>query len=45
VHVIAGADHLSVFGHTRELGDQIRRFVGLPAIERGELVAGATPPG
>lgn len=44
VHVIADADHLSVFGHTRELGDQIRRFVGLPAVERGEPVAGATPP-
>jgi pimeloyl-ACP methyl ester carboxylesterase len=30
VHLIAGADHLSVFGHTRELGDLIRRHVGLP---------------
>ena len=30
VHVIPGADHLSVFGHTRELGDLIRASVGLP---------------
>lgn len=41
IHVVPGADHLSVFGHTRELGDQIRAFVGLPAVERGDLVAGS----
>lgn len=41
VHVIDGADHLSVFGHTRELGDLIRRFVGLPpAPRRLDSVAG-----
>ena len=45
IHVVPGADHLSVFGHTRELGEQIRAFVGLPAPERGHLVAGATRPG
>ena len=41
IHVVPGADHLSVFGHTRELVDQIRAFVGLPAVERGDLVAGS----
>lgn len=45
IHIIPGANHLSVFGHTRELGDQIRRFVGLPAVDRadrGDLVAGSS---
>ncbi len=45
IHVVPGADHLSVFGHTRELGDQIRGFVGLPAVERSGLVAGSTGAG
>jgi pimeloyl-ACP methyl ester carboxylesterase len=36
VRLIEGADHLSVFGHTRELGALIRQAVGLaPATSRG----------
>lgn len=46
VHVIPGADHLSVFGHTREVGALIRAAVGLPATERGaDLIAGSTQDG
>lgn len=45
IHVVRGADHLSVFGHTRELVDQIRAFVGLPAVERGDLVSGSSRTG
>lgn len=42
VHVIPGADHLSVFGHTREVGALIRAAVGLPAAERrSDVVAGS----
>jgi pimeloyl-ACP methyl ester carboxylesterase len=36
IRLIEGADHLSVFGHTRELGALIRQAVGLaPAASRG----------
>ena len=43
VHVIPGADHLSVFGHTREVGALIRAALGLPAAERrADLVVGST---
>jgi pimeloyl-ACP methyl ester carboxylesterase len=34
LHVIAGADHLSVFGHAPEIEGLIRSFLGLPAPER-----------
>jgi pimeloyl-ACP methyl ester carboxylesterase len=43
IHVIPGADHLSVFGHTREVGALIRRAVGVPPSEAApDLVAGAS---
>jgi pimeloyl-ACP methyl ester carboxylesterase len=39
LHLVPGADHLSVFGHTRELGDLIRRHVGLPPADRSARLA------
>jgi len=40
VHLVPGADHLSVFGHTRVLSDLIRRHVGLPpAADRSSRLA------
>jgi pimeloyl-ACP methyl ester carboxylesterase len=41
VHMVPGADHLSVFGHTRELSALIRRHVGLPAADRPTRLAAA----
>jgi hypothetical protein len=44
MHVIAGADHLSVFGHAPEIEGLIRDFLGLPAPERDQPNAHALDP-